>query len=773
MWSLALAIALVTAAGAAVYILSLGMVQSLEDTRDAYYDRSRFSDIFALMRRAPNSLVSEVEIIPGVQQVSTRITYNIMLELPNYTEPINGVVTSMPAENALNQLHLREGRLLLPTDTDAVIVGEVFANAHHLHPGDNFTATLKGHKHTLKVVGTALSPEYIFFAVPGAVMPDNERFGVFWMSRKAMAAAFDFEGAFNDLVLTVAPGASESEVITRLDRLLQPYGCSGSYSRQDHMSHATLTGQIEQLRKSARIAAPIFLCLVAFMLHNLMKRHIATERELIGMMKATGFSDSVIAWHYAELMLLIVGAGVAVGVGLGAFAGRAAAGFYAGQFQFPFLEYHLSPRVLLGAALLQLAAGLLGAFQSLRAAARIEPAVAMRPPPPPVYRKTALESALSSLAADQIVRIIIRNILRWPARSLMTGLTIVGSMSLVIGPVAVMGSATHMADVHFHSAERQDLLTAFAYPRELTSLHSIRHYPGVMEIEPFRVTPVRIRFDRRERRVTVIAHASDTDLSRPIDNDNQPIILPEAGIVVPSALAHWLGANVGDMVTLTLLETNGGEVRVPIAALSNSYIGLTFFTIKMEKGILNRMLNEGDVMSGVSMKIDPDQQESLYTNLRNTPSVVAVVSQLSALRTMRRMFSANLRLTYINYIFASLILVGLVYNTGRISLSERQRELATLVMLGFSRNEAAFVIVGELLLIALLALPMGCVAGYAVAWLLTEGAASEAFRIPLFIRKAEFAYGVLAVSTAMLITGAALHRDLRRLDLVEMMKMRD
>jgi putative ABC transport system permease protein len=652
-------------------------------------------------------------------------------------------------------------------------MSETFARAHNLYPGDTFRATIKGRQHTMRIVGTALSPEYVFFSVPGAIMPDNERFGVIWMSHKAMAAAFGFIGAFNDVALTVIPGASEKEIMKRLDSQVTRYGASGSYSRQDHMSHATLTGQIEQLRKSTRIAAPVFLGIVAFMLHMMMKRHLTTERELIGMLKAFGVSDLAIMWHYAKLMLLIVGSGTVVGVVFGMIAGRGATAFYAHQFQFPFLEYHLSSNVLIEAAVVQLVAGALGAMSSLRASAQIEPAVSMRPAPPPIYRSTALERVASNLAGDQLVRIIFRNIIRWPARSLMSALTMVGAMALVISPMAVLDSATNMTNTHFFKAERQDMTIAFAYPREMTSLHSLRHYPGISQIEPFRVTPVKLRFGQHERRVVVIGHAADADLSRPIDRDQQPIILPSFGVVMSEALARYLGAALGDMVNLTMLETNGGSVDVPIAAISESYIGMTFFYIFMEIRSLNRLLNEGDLISGAHMKLDPAMQDKLHLSLKNTPSITAIVSHTESLKTMRVMFGEQLRMTFIYLIFATFILVGVVYNIGRISLAERQRELATLVMLGFSRSEAAFIIVGELMVLAGLAMPFGCFVGYALSWELTEGAASEAFRIPLHIRPDNFAYGILSVAASLLLTGTGLYRYLAKLDLVEVMKTRE
>lgn len=379
----AFAIVLVTAAGALAFVTLIGTLRSLDETQRAYYERYQFADIFSNVRRAPNYIAQELALIPGVRKVTTRIMHNAVLDIAGMDEPLNGLIISAPkaGEDALNNVHIRSGRMVRPGIDSEVVLNEAFAQANKLKLGSTFYATIKGSKRQLTVIGIGLSPEYIFFGVPGTVVPDDRRFGVMWMDREAEAAAFDLRGAFNDVVLAAMPGANQKDIVGRVDRILAPFGGIGAYTRDDHVSHATLTGNIEQLRAMILIAAPVFLGVVAFLLHMLMMRHIETEREHIGVLKAFGYSNMSIAWHYMKLVLVIVAVGVIIGLIGGSRLGRAVTEIYSASYHFPFLKYSLTVDVFLKATAIQLGSAFLGGMGSLRKAIILSPAVAMRPPP--------------------------------------------------------------------------------------------------------------------------------------------------------------------------------------------------------------------------------------------------------------------------------------------------------------------------------------------------------------------------------------------------------
>lgn len=773
LWSQAIAIALVTAVGTAIFVMSLGTTHSLEQTQSAYYDRYHFADVFASVRRAPESLVDKLATISGVKQVSSRIIHNVILDIEGLSEPVNGLLSSLPEGGGLNQLHLRRGRMVLPGSTREVVLTEAFADARRLSLGDGFWATLKGQKRRLTVVGIALSPEYVFFGVPGAMVPDDERFGVLWMDRKALAAAFDLEGAFNDVVISLMSHASEPEVIGHVDALLGPYGGVGAYGRGDHVSHATLSGEIEQLRASIYTTAPLFIGVVAFLLHMLMMRHVETERQHIGTLKAFGYSNASITWHYLKFVLAIVAVGVTGGLIVGAQAGHAITELYAAHYRFPFLEYVLTATTFLQATAILVAAALIGAMGSLLEVIRLQPAVAMRAPPPPVYRHILIERLGPNLLLDQPTRMILRHIVRWPLRSILTTLGIAAATAILVAPLGVLDSAVQMIDTHFFRAERQDMTVAFAQTRPHKALHDMGHYPGVLQTESFRATPARIRHGLRSRRVTVLGREGLGELSRPLDDALQPMAIPNQGVVISSAMANWLGVSRGDRVTLELLETNRAALEMSVTAIAESYVGLTFFMVFIDRKLLNQLMREGDVITGTHLRFDLAELQLLYTDLKNTPAITGVVSHAASLAGMRRIMAQNLRMTMVNIVVAAIIIFGVVYNSARISLAERARELASMRLLGYSRLDVSYILLGELGLLTLAAIPIGCGLGYGFAYLLTEGAANEMFRLPLHLEGASFGYAALVTLTTVALSAAFVTRKIFQLDIISILKTKE
>lgn len=766
----ALAIALVTAVGTAVFVMSMGALRSLEKTQADYYVQYRFADVFASVRRAPDFVADRLAAIAGVRAVTTRITHNVVIDIQGLADPVNGLLSSIPSDNDLNQLHISRGRPVMPGSSNEAVLGEAFADAHELGLGDTFSATIKGRKRTLTLVGTALSPEYVFFGVPGTMVPDDRRFGVLWMDHDTLAAAFDLKGAFNDLVIALSPGADEAQVLNDVDRVLKLYGGISAYGRADHVSNATLMGDIAQLRASIYLVAPMFVGVVAFLLHMLMMRHIETERAQIGTLKAFGYTDASIALHYLKLVLSIVAFGVALGLVVGAVAGQDVTELYARHYRFPFLHYEMSREVLLQASVSQLLAAILGALGSLRRVFRLPPAVAMRAPPPPVYRATLIERVGFRLVPDQPTRMILRHIFRWPLRSLLTTLGISAATASLVVPLAVVNSAAYMVDTHFFRAERQDLTVALAQTRPHRAIYEVRHYPGVLQAEPFRATPVRIIHGWKSRRVTVLARDGLTELARPLDLKLAPMETPREGVILSRELARWLKVSPGEEVGLDLLETGQGVVYLPVVGISASYVGLTFFTVLMDRSLINRLLLEGDVISGMQLSTDPTRLDALYQSLKDTPAVTGVVSNAASLAGLRRILAENHRMTVIFIFVAAVIIFGVIYNSAQISLAERARELASMRLLGFSRLDVSYILVGELLLLTLAAIPTGLGLGYRFAFLLTEGATNEMFRIPLHVEPSTFGLSTLVALGTAMVSALVISRKIFQLDIVSVLK---
>ncbi|MEO5960042.1 MAG: ABC transporter permease, partial [Opitutaceae bacterium] len=392
--SQAFAVALVMACGLAMMVMTRSLILSLASTRDSYYERHRFADVFARLKRAPDSVRAQLAAIPGVAAVETGIVIQVTLDVPGLAEPAVGLINSLPerGERTLNRLYVRSGRLPLGGGTRGELaVGEAFADAHRLRPGAKLSAVLNGRKEELQLSGIVLSPEFVFEAPPGAALPDNKTYGVFWMPYKELATAFQLYGAFNSVALTLGPGASARATIAAVDRVLAPYGGRGAYGRIDHPSHRRVDDEIRVL-EGLSVAFPlVFLSVAAFMTNSVMSRQIALQREQIAMLKACGFSNTQVGAHYFKFSLAIVVVGVTIGAAGGVLLGNKLVVMYHLFFRFPQLDFLLDTRVLVGATIMSALAAFVGVAGAVRRAVRLAPAEAMRPEAPANYRPVFVE----------------------------------------------------------------------------------------------------------------------------------------------------------------------------------------------------------------------------------------------------------------------------------------------------------------------------------------------------------------------------------------------
>ncbi|HEX4846932.1 MAG TPA: ABC transporter permease, partial [Novosphingobium sp.] len=330
----ALAIALVMAAGVGMVVMSYGMIRSLEATRAAYYQRFALADLWVPLRRAPDSLARDLRAVPGIAGLESRVSAAATLDIAGVAEPVSARLHSLPM--ALNRLVLRSGRLPRPDRPDEVVASELFVKAARIELGTRLPALVHGKRIELTVVGTALSPEYVYAVAPGQIFPDNRRFAVLWMGREPLAAALDMRDGFNELLVNLAPGADADETVRRLDLAAAPYGGTGAFGRDLLVSERFVSSEIEQLRTTVEILPPIFLGVAAFLLNILLARLVDTEREVIGLLKAFGYRNGAIVRHYGALALLLSVGGVVLGWALGAWMGRGIAGIYQDFYTFPF-----------------------------------------------------------------------------------------------------------------------------------------------------------------------------------------------------------------------------------------------------------------------------------------------------------------------------------------------------------------------------------------------------------------------------------------------------
>ncbi len=764
------AVSLVMACGLAMMIMARSLILSLETTRDSYYERNRFADVFCDVKRAPNSLRARLAQIPGVAAIETRVSGKITLDLPGLAEPADGLIYSLPEDRPqqLNLLFVRRGRLPEPGSRGEVVVGEAFAKAHGFEPGNTITALMHGARVTLKITGIVLSPEFVFEARPGETLPDNRRFGVFWMNERELSTAFQLHGAFNNVLVDVAPGEPTAPILAALDRILAPYGGLVAYDRRDHPSAVRLSDELRVLHGLSFAFPAVFLSIAAFMTSAVLTRVIRLQREQIAQLKAFGYSSRQVGAHYLKFALVIVAIGTVVGGTAGLILGTQVVGVYHRFFQFPDLHFHPDLPALTTAFLVSSGAAFIGVIGAVRQAVRLPPAEAMRPEPPADFRASLIERAGLGRLAGPGFRMVLRNIERRPWQAAFTALGLALATGIPIVPGAMRDGISYILDFQWEKAQRQDVTLALIEPGSGSALSDMRHLPGVITAEPFRSVPARLRFGNRSRRLGVSGVTREALLNRVLDANGAPIPLPPDGLLVSKKLAEILGAKLGDRILLEVQEGRRPTREATINGLITDYAGVAAY---MEIGSLQRLMREGQTISGAHIAVDRSQWGAFLEKVKESPRIASLAIK-SAVRQSFRKSTADMigMIQTLYFSFATIVAFGVVYNSARIALSERSRDLATLRVIGFTHREVAAVMIGEIALLTLLALPVGLVIGSFLASAIVHTASTETVRLPLVLSTRSYATAVLIVLTSATISCIIVSRRIRDLDLLSVLK---
>jgi putative ABC transport system permease protein len=767
-----LSIGLVVACGVSTVVIFRSALDSLEASRDAYYRTSRFADVFVTTKRAPEALLGRILQIHGVAAAEPRVVLQVTLDVPGLAEPATGRLVSIPRPGGpgINGLYLRAGRFPVQGRSGEALVSERFATANGIRVGDTLGAVINGRWERLRLVGVALSPEYVFAAEPGSFYTDHHRFGVLWLDHEQLAAAYGMDGAFNDLVLQLSPGASEPAVKDAVDAVLERYGGLGAYGRKDQASDRVISDEIRQNRIFAVLIPAIFLLVATFLLSVVLHRLVSTEREEIAVLKAFGYSDREVGRHYLRFALVSVLLGSVLGVAVGFWLGRGMIGLYAEALRFPELIYHASWGLVLGSVVVSALAAGLGALGAVRRAVSLPPAEAMRPEAPARFGRGWTERVLPH-GLTPIGRMIARNLTRRPLRSLNAVLGVAMAMSILVSMLCLFDAFRYTMDVQFRQGQRQELTVAFNAPRSTGVRLELARFPGVERVELFRAAPVRLRHGWRTRQLALTGLSPEPELNRVLDRNRRPHQIPAEGLLLSRTVADILHVVPGDTVLVDVLEGARPRLRLEVVGTVDELLGMSAY---VQLGTLAAMLHEAPSASGAHLAVSADSLRWASARLKETPLVGGVSSPPAMLASFEAEIARNLNLNlWITSIFAGIISLGVVYNGARIALSERGRELASLRVLGFTVHEIAVILLGEQAVLTGLGLPFGYALGVAIYVALARSLGGEVIRFPLVFRPSAFLISAGVTLAAAVFAAVVVRRRLGRLDLIAVLKTRE
>lgn len=766
-------IALVVASGVTSFISLRGTYASLEASRLAYYDRQRFADVFATATRVPEQVARELESVPGVAALETRVVEEVTLPIEGMPRPAYGRIASLPdrREPRTNAIHLRKGRLPERGRDDEVVLLDSFAEAHALEPNDSVPIVINGKLRKQRIVGIALSPEYVFAIRPGALSDDPKRYAVLWMDRTAVASAYGLDGAFNEVSARLEPGASSAAVCSAFDRILEPYGGNGAIPRKDQLSHRVLSQELGQLQTLATMVPLVFLGVAAFLLNLVLARLIRLQRPEIATLKAVGYGNRAIGWHYLALVAVVLVPGGLLGLIAGHALGRLVLGLYAGAFRFPNLVFSVPGSVLAMALVTSALAATLGALGAVAGAVRLSPAEAMRPPAPALYRKGFFDKLGSTSLLGTPFVMVLREIQRRPLRTLLSSLGIAGAVALLVLGRFGWDSLTSYFDHTFRREQRHDLQVAFSEPLPPRVVRELERMPGVTRAEGIRAVPVRVRQAHRTRDTVLMGVPPDATLRQLVSKGGALVRIPEEGVVMSKALGEVLDIRVGDRPELEIREGERMRVRPVVAGFVDDSVGLTVYA---STRLVATLEQDTGAFSSVLLSVEPARFLDVEARLRESPRVIDV-SDVRA--DMNRLFDMNAQImdiwTAISVALAASVVFGVVYNNARIALSARSRELASLRVLGFSRREVSAILLYGLAVEVGIAIPVGLLLGRLWAEQFMRSVDQETFRWEVSIAPQTYVLVTVVVLLAAAASALWVRRNVDHLDLIAVLKARE
>ena len=785
MWSQALTIALVVASGLGGFLTSLSAVDSLAAARDEFYLQGRFADLFANVKRAPQALAEQLRALPGVADVQTTVEQIVRIQLPGSSDPVLGQLIGIDRLQPprLNLVSVVAGRALFDGGDGAgqsggadnaidALVSQGFAQARGLKPGASLSALINGRRRALRIVGIAMSPEFIFAGLFG--MPDQRGFGIFWVDQATLAAAYDMQASFNTLAVRLTPAGartlSDRAVIAELALPLARYGGAAPRPRAEQSSHAMLDNEIKEQRVLGTVLPSIFLGVAAFLLNVVVSRLVATQREQIATLKALGYPNRTIAAHYLKLVLAIVGLGLLLGVLLGHWLGGLFMSLYAEVFHFPSFVHRVSPNLVALAGSITAITAVAGTLSAILATVRLTPAEAMRPPAPGQFKPTVAER-LGLTRLSPALRMILRNMERRPLR---TGIGIVGVAAAVA--IVVMGNFFRDAievivDSSFTLAMRSDVSVWLTEPADDRVTLQLARLPGVLAVESSRQLSATLIHGHRRERVQLRAVPAVPELHRIVDVDGRAARPTGDGLLLTDRLADKLGLRVGERVRVEIEQGKRRELTLVVNGTVREMMGLNAY---MQRDALNQALGDGDLSNGFVLSLERGSETAFLAATQALPRAAGSFSKATMLRNMQELTARNiLIMSSVLTAFATVIAVGVVYNNARIALAERAWELASLRVLGFTRGEVSALVLGEMAIVIAIALPLGMVMGWALVHLIAGLLKSDQFFFPVLIQPRTYATAAIAVLASAAASAAVVRRRIDRIDMVSALKVRE
>jgi putative ABC transport system permease protein len=744
-----LTIIAIIAVGIGCYVSFMGCYYNLDNSRRDYYRNYRLADFTINVKRAPAWSIEQVAAHKNISRVYGRIGAVVQVDLPGNPEPISGTAISLPSQRIpiLNDVMLHLGGWFSPDRDDEVILNADFARAHNIVPGQRIKVLLLDKQHELLVVGTVYSPEFVCPIPPdGGIAPDPARYALLYCKLDFMRRTCDLEGAFNQILGKVHDYGKINNTLSKLEEELDPWGVAMTVPIEDQSSFAYLKYELEGIKASASIMPAIFLGVALLVLNVMISRMVAQQRTIIGTLKALGYSSNAVRLHYLAFGCVIGGIGGLIGCALGFWLQGALISMYKTFFSLPGVKPSVIPSLYMMGMSLSLGAAALGTLRGVSTAVKLKPAEAMRPAPPERGSKVFFEIwTFFWTRVSFRWRLILRSMLRNPFRSGVTVLASSFASAILMVSLTNIDALDFLVRYQFENIMHQDITTSLRDPKGIDAKFEIANIPAIADSEAQLNVVCNLTNGHRHERVGIIGLPLDSHLVTPLDAKGNTVRVQDSGIVLSRKLAQMLSLKVGDMVQLRPTIARREKVMTPVVAVVDTYLGLSAY---VSQAYLSRLIGEEwAANSHLALLNTGLGNSSLFRSLREYPSVMGTSQRQRSIDMVDKNFGETMgTMMFIIILFAGLIAFGSVFNASLVLLSERERDVGTLRVLGYHPGEIASIFLRENAILNTIGILLGLLLGIWLTWLVSKAYDTELYRFPVVIRPIRFLHtaGIMA-----------------------------
>lgn len=747
-----------------------GTFRNLSIAKDEYYKEYRFADIWADVYKAPESIVKRVKSLPFVKAAEGRIIKDTSMDIAGESATVRLITLPDKKKDIVNDIAMQSGSYFSAEDINQCILEDGFLKANGFKIGDYIYPIINGNKVKMKIIGSARSPEFVYPLKDGSeLMVDYTKFGIIYIKESFGQAIFGLDGSVNNISLLLKDGYDVEDAKDEIEKALRTYGVSNVIDRDGQISNSMLKTEIEGLKSSGSAFPVLFFIIASAIIYIMMGRMIENQRKQIGVLKAFGFTDMQILSHYLSYSIIVAVFGSLAGSVLGMYLSDALTKLENMYFNLPLADMRIYGDLAIPSSLMVLFFCLLAGYNSCKTVFKIMPGEAMRPKAPKAGKKVFLEKIdfLWNRISD-IWKMIIRNMLRYKRRSLMISMGVVFSMILLMIAFGMMDTINFMVEQQYKNIQNYDIKVSFSKLLNMDEINTIRNIPHIVKMEPVLETGVEISNGWRKKDVGFTALIRDPEIYRVTDDKGNALKLPEKGIMIPQKLADSLGLKKYDRAYIKPYFPEKEKRQVPIAGIAAQYIGLNVYS-SMDS--VNYIFGEGTMANAAVLKLDDDAfEEYVKDKLKDMPAVNSVQSKSDSLNALMKNMGVMASSMGIFIVLAAVLSIAVLYNITTINIFERQRELATLKVLGFKDSEIKRLIFYENYLITIIGIVIALPFGKWLGEYIMSMTDTDAYSFQFILKFKTYVLSIVLTFVFTVITNFVLMRKIKSIDMVETLK---